>query len=167
VAASNAGGSGPFSSPRRFAVSFVAQTVIDAGWNMISNPVLTTADSLHQLYPTAISSAFAFHPLTGYIQRSVLENGAGYWAKFGAATTNEVGGAPITTEYIPVVAGWNIVGSISVPVDTGAVVTSPPGIRSSPFYGYSNGIVVAPAIEPGKAYWVKVNAPGFVILADE
>ncbi|MFN0158973.1 MAG: hypothetical protein ACKVRP_12990 [Bacteroidota bacterium] len=167
VKATNSGGSGPFGNARRFSVNFIVGIEIAAGWNMISNPILTTEDSLRQLFPNATSSGFSFNPTTGYMPEVVLENGTGYWAKFATASTNEVGGAPITTDYIPVLAGWNIIGSISVPVDTADVVTSPPGIRVSPFYGYSNGIVVAPAIEPGKAYWVKVNAPGFIILSEE
>ncbi len=159
---------GPYSSTRTFSVNFTISVSLQNGWNMISHPVLNADDSLHQLYPGAASStAFSFNPASGYVPQTRLQNGEGYWAKFGSAGINPIIGDPILADSIPVVAGWNIIGSISASVDTGDVVTTPPGIRSSPFYGYSSGIVSVPTIEPGKAYWVKFNAPGLMILTGD
>lgn len=139
---------------------------VASGWNMISNPILTSSDSVRQLFPDAsFSYAFAFLPGSGYQQRSILENGIGYWEKFPRDTISSVTGIAIDTDTLGVGPGWNLFGSIAFPVDTSAIVTIPPGLRSSLCYGYSGGYVAVPTIEPGKAYWVKTSASGSLVLA--
>jgi hypothetical protein len=38
------------------------------------------------------------------------------------------------------------------------------GILSSHFFEYQSGYVATQIIEPGKAYWAKMDAPGILIL---
>jgi len=145
---------------------FAVQVNLSSGWNLISNPVLTMSDSVRQLYPNStFPYAFAFSPSSGYIQQYRLSNGVGYWGKFPVAHTTSITGTPLLTDSIPVVAGWNLIGSISTPVDTSDIVTVPAGIRLSSYFGYTNGYGAVPVIEPGKGYWVKVSANGWLILA--
>jgi pectate lyase len=142
---------------------------INAGWNMISNPVLNPipGDSVRQLFPTSINAyAFEFAPGTGYSQSYRLANGKGYWEKFSAAGTSGMTGMPLTRDTVPVVAGWNMVGSISSAVDTSAIVSVPPGIRASNWFAYAGGYSPATQIQAGSAYWVKANAAGEFILAN-
>ncbi len=136
-----------------------------AGWNMITNPVITENDSMNYLYPPSVFPyAFGFTAGTGYTQNSTLENGVGYWGKFPGAGSVVICGAPLTSDSISVDAGWNMMGSISFPVDTATIVSIPPGIRSSNFFGYSGGYSAATIIEPGQAYWVKATSPGYFVL---
>ncbi len=145
--------------------SFSVNVGIAAGWNILSNPVGTVNDSVHELYPTStFSYGFAFSPSLGYQQSYTMENGVGYWSKFPGATTQNVSGSERTLDSIDVEAGWNIIGSISQSVDTSTVVSVPPGIRTSQFFGYNGGYTASQNIEPGKGYWVKANAPGQLIL---
>lgn len=166
VRARNISGWGPFSEVRTFVVNFTLGVQVLSGWNMISNPVSTSHDSLHQLYPTASPPfAFAFEPSLGYVQRLVLERGRGYWAKFPAAVPNPVSGNPVLADSFAVNAGWNMIGSISVPVPAASITSIPSGIIAGQFYGYNGTITAASTIEPGKAYWVKVNSGGVLILS--
>jgi hypothetical protein len=135
------------------------------GWNLVANPIRTASDSVHQLYPASLYDyAFAFVPDIGYEQRNVMENGPGYWATFPQDTTSTLVGVAVMVDTIHVSTGWNLIGSITSAVDTAAITTIPPGLRSSPYFGYLNGYTPASSILPGRAYWVKASGGGIVIL---
>lgn len=138
---------------------------ISAGWNMVSNPVFTPADSVRNLFPTSsLEYAFAFQAGAGYQQQYRLINGAGYWAKFPAGGSSSISGTIITLDTLPVNAGWNMVGSISAAVDTNSITWWPVNNKASLYYGYANGYISTDSLKPGKAYWVKANASGYLIL---
>ncbi|MDP2363602.1 MAG: hypothetical protein Q8M94_07515, partial [Ignavibacteria bacterium] len=112
-----------WSFTRRTPISSIAVD-LSGGWNMISNPVTSAVntDTVKLLFPNSIYPyAFRFLPGTGYQQDSTLENGAGFWAKFPSAEINFVVGETLILDSIEVSAGWNMIGSISNPVDTSAV----------------------------------------------
>lgn len=70
----------------------------------------------------------------------------------------------VSYDTIQVNTGWNLVG----PLDNGAVVntisTIPPAIIISPFFQYAGQYLASDTLIRGKGYWVKVNAPGIIIL---
>ncbi len=137
---------------------------IAAGWNLISNPVITSEDSVKELYPTSLFDyGFEFTP-TGYAQSRILFNGKGYWGKFGAPTVQSISGGPNTLDTIPVNAGWNLVGSLSQDIDT-SQINDPAGIRLSDWFGYSAGYFTATDILSGGAYWVKAGSAGNFIFS--
>lgn len=140
---------------------------IRAGWNLISNP-MKRPDSLRavrSVFPHALSDhAFRFVPGSGYVQSPTLETGIGYWGKFPSDEYCDVSGTVLWSDSIHVEAGWNLIGSISMAVDTAAIQTIPPGLRSATFFGYNSGYAPAVAIGPGNAYWMKANTAGIVIL---
>jgi hypothetical protein len=59
-----------------------------------------------------------------------------------------------------------MVGTISIPVDTGSIVSVPPGLRASSWFGYATGYVPATQLVPGGAYWVKSNGIGKFVLTN-
>ncbi len=137
------------------------------GWNMISNPVVRTAgnDSVRQLYLNAVFPyAFGFQNPAGYQQSPTLQSGFGYWEKFNIAEINYIGGDLLLEDTVNVQIGWNMIGSISTIADTGAIISIPPGIRASQWFGYNGGYFPADSLRPGCGYWVKANAAGLFIL---
>ncbi|GEM_PF-2055134 len=137
---------------------------LNMGWNLISNPVTVANDSLKALYPNStFDYAFSFGA-AGYSQDYTLENGPGFWAKFPAAEVNGVSGLARSADTVAVLAGWNILGSLSFDIDT-ALVDDPGGIRSSDWFGYSGGYFTASTIVAGKGHWVKASAPGNFIFS--
>lgn len=64
-------------------------------------------------------------------------------------------------------AGWNMIGSISLPVPVSSVTTIPAGIIDSDFFEYNGAYVSATSINPGRAYWVKANAGGMMVLRQQ
>ncbi len=152
--------------------SFVANPVtilviLNLGWNLISNPVTNPVpgDSVKQLFPTSLN-AYAFEFIGTYVHSYTLVNGKGYWEKFRASTFNAVRGGMRTYDSVTVAAGWNIVGSISYTVDTSTIVSVPPGLRASKWFGYSNGYTTATHLIPGKGYLVRSSGAGKFYLGN-
>ncbi|MBI4548002.1 MAG: VCBS repeat-containing protein [Ignavibacteriae bacterium] len=132
-------------------------------WNLVSVPLKVSDYRKDTLFPTAISSAFAYQG--DYEAKDTLSNGIGYWLKFNSAQNVTFNGFAITEDTIDVVEGWNLIGSISTPVDVSTITVEPGGIVISQFFGYNGGYIAATSIEPGKGYWVKVNQSGQLILS--
>lgn len=145
--------------------AILAEYPVRAQWNLLSLPLAVSNDSVDALFPTAVSSAFGFEPGTGYVGTDTLANGPGYWLKFAADQTVGLGGFALSADTVPVGPGWNLIGSITDSVQAAGVVTIPPGLISSPFYGYEGGYVIRSVLRPSEGYWVKVSDSGRVVLS--
>ncbi|MFI5253676.1 MAG: T9SS type A sorting domain-containing protein [Bacteroidota bacterium] len=132
------------------------------GWNMLSNPVVISDSRKTTLFPLAVSQAFSYKK--GYIPVDSMNNGKGYWLKFNGDGNSSMTGDFLPTDTISVTRGWNMIGSISLPVLTTSITSNTVGLTMSPLYGYAGGYYSADTINPGKAYWVKVNEDGVIIL---
>lgn len=144
----------------------IVSVALRNGWNLISNPVTTLSDSVRQLFPGAFFPyAFGFFPSLGYQPEYQLSNGAGYWEKFPTDHTNIFSGTSRANDSIAVSPGWNLIGSISLPVDTSEIIFVPPGIRVTNYFGYDGGYSADSVILPGRGYWVKVNSSGWLVLS--
>ncbi len=132
-------------------------------WNMVSVPMTVADYAKTTLFPTSVSSAYQYNG--SYQVQSTLENGRGYWLKFSGDQNIDMSGFLLHEDTINVTAGWNMIGSISEAIPTANVSSNPGGMVTSQFYGYAGSYVASSTIEPGKAYWVKVNQPGQLILS--
>ena len=149
-------GGGP---PGQSGLSLAVQT----SWNLISVPLTVPDYAKTVLFPTATSDAFGYQG--GYTPQSVLQNGKGYWLKFGSAQSVFLAGQARNLDSISVLPGWNIIGSVSQNVPVTSIQSVPPGLVTSSFFRYStSGYGVATSIDPGNGYWVKVSAGGRLIL---
>ncbi|MBI5475252.1 MAG: right-handed parallel beta-helix repeat-containing protein [Ignavibacteriales bacterium] len=133
------------------------------GWNLISIPIGVPDLRMINLFPEAISPAFSFDG--SYQIKDTLEMGNGYWVKFSQQQTQQVSGDPILIDTIAVKIGWNLIGSITVPVPITKIVQNPNGIIVSSFFGYNGTYTATDTIAPGRAYWVKISADGELILS--
>ncbi|TLY30617.1 MAG: T9SS type A sorting domain-containing protein [Ignavibacteria bacterium] len=151
-------------SPRASAaVSGTAQYTVADNWNMVSVPLTVSDYHKTALYPTGVSNAFAYQG--GYVVQPTLANGVGYWVKFNGNQSVSMTGFVRTMDSIGDVAGWNMIGSISAAISVSSITTVPAGIVTSQFFGYNSGYQIASTIDPGQAYWVKVNQAGKLYLA--
>ncbi|HUL44373.1 MAG TPA: Ig-like domain-containing protein [Bacteroidota bacterium] len=158
VSGVNIGGRGPWSSTSMF--RFVTYT----HWDMVSLPLRANDPRSHSVYPTAISEAFDYTP-AGYIIVDTLVPGNGYWMKFGSDETLVATGPSILADTIDITAGWNLIGSISVPIDVNTLASIPPGITISNVFGYSPVYTITDSIRPGRGYWLRASAAARLILA--
>ncbi len=143
----------------------VTSVPIVNGWNMVSNPRLTSDDSVTTIYPGAISQAFGYQSGGGYQSGNLLNNGKGYWLKFGNAQTASVAGGVLDSVVVPVTTGWNVIGSLSTSLPVTEIEQVPPGNVISYLYAYSPaGYFRSDTLHPGRAYWVKVAGNGHLRL---
>ena len=56
---------------------------------------------------------------------AILVNGEGYWLRFGPGQNVPITGAPVTNDTITIRTGWNMIGSITNPVDRLPLFRSP------------------------------------------
>ncbi|MGB9665513.1 MAG: M20/M25/M40 family metallo-hydrolase [Ignavibacteria bacterium] len=132
----------------------------DAGWNLISIPLIPVDGRKSTLFPQATSLAYTYDG--SYITKDTLEVGKGYWLKFENSLTHTLTGQIINSIQIPVKAGWNLIGSLNSTIPVTSIITSPPNIISSYFYSYSGSYNQAQYLEKGKGYWVKCLQNGFM-----
>jgi hypothetical protein len=133
-------------------------------WNLVSIPIEAVASHRDTLFPTAATQVYAFVSPGVYSNPESLHAGSGYWARFAAAGNVIMRGFPLISDTIPVVEGWNLIGSISAPVPVDAVMEEPVGILASRFFGFNDGYQAADSIHPSSAYWIKATSAGTLIL---
>jgi hypothetical protein len=165
VKSKNTTGSSSFSEVWKFSTgnSTTISFGINGGWNLISLPLTVGNAGVENIFPDALSNAFYFNS-SGYQTSDTLNNGVGYWLKFSSSVTEEIAGEMRSLDTIDVYTGWNILGSISIPVPLNSVTTAPPNIIVSSLYAYQAGYVIKDTIKPGMGYWIKVNQDGKLIL---
>lgn len=134
------------------------------GWNLLSVPLNLSNMSKGELFPSATSNAFTFNNDLGYVKHDSLRVGTGYWLKFAQQEQHTFQGLANYELNIPVVKGWNLIGSTYKSVPVASVTTSPAGIIQSPFFEYNNGYSQATELDKGKGYWVKVKQNGTLTL---
>jgi hypothetical protein len=145
-------------------VSTEREVSLSTGWNLVSLPVLPENDSVAAVFPGAVSNAFAY-TTGGYVTAAAMDPGAGYWLKFPIAGPVVIPGFSFSSQSVPVFAGWNLIGSVSGPIPTASITSTPPGLVTGNFFAYQGGYLIADTVHPGEGYWVKVSADGQLNLS--
>jgi hypothetical protein len=133
------------------------------GWNMISVPLKINEMEKNSIFPSSTSFAFTFNGT--YTICESLQTGTGYWIKQDDPVEKIFEGAEITNDTVEIRSGWNMIGSISTPVYIGNIITVPPDMSCSDFFGYDSIYHQSDTLNPGKGYWVKANMNGSMILS--
>jgi|WetSurSiteA1Bulk_404760.scaffolds.fasta_scaffold05387_4 hypothetical protein len=137
--------------------------VVD-GPNMVSIPGLHPTDqNVNTWWPFRDLTANVLNYSNGYQTVTTATPGTGYWMKHSGNRTYNTGDEwpvsgiqivshdPITAE-----AGWNIIGGYEDIIATSNITTTPPNQISGIIYKYSGGYYIAPTLEPGYGYWIKL-----------
>ncbi len=137
---------------------------LEAGWNMVSVPVLLSNYRKSILYPTSISSAYGYEG--SYRERDTLDNGTGFWVNYGSLQSLQYTGILIARETVDVKRNWNMIGSISFLVAVSNIASIPGGMTTSEYYGFvGGGYSTYDTLKPGKGFWVKVDQDGQLVLS--
>lgn len=145
---------------------YCSQFSVDSFWNLISVPVRKSSMAKNDLFPSSISNAYSFSEQQGYFAVDSLENGKGYWLKFPANQLLNICGMPLVEKQIAINGGWNIIGGFETDVPVSLLITDPPNIIRSYFFGYNNGYFISNILQPGKAYWVKTSQNGIIYFPE-
>ena len=136
------------------------------GWNLVSLDAQPLTNITGLLFPVASTTAFFYDPSGDYIPSGTLAPGIGYWLRFNAAMESFAAvSEPLKSELLDLAEGWNLIGTIGVPVAVSNIQTIPPDVRSSNFYGFKTTYVIADTLQPKRAYWVKMAQAGQMTLA--
>jgi hypothetical protein len=146
---------------------FEYQTAVDldisltAGWNMVSVPLELPedGDSPADVFPSAVA-VYSWDPvLKSYGVPTTIEPEVGYWVAVTGDKTITVTGTPVTSwEDHPLIAGWNMIGSVcGDSVAVGDLDDDPSGsILDSAIYWWnpvSKSYETATSIVEGQGYW--------------
>jgi hypothetical protein len=132
-------------------------------WNLVSLPRQVSNPSLHVVFRDASSALFEYGD--GYASRESLRTGTGYWLKFPETMCVQIDGDSVGSDTIAVVEGWNLIGSISRPVNVANITSIPPAIVTSNLFGFNGACFSTNTIQPGKGYWIHASQPGQLILS--
>jgi hypothetical protein len=136
--------------------------LLNDGWNLLSLPLEVGNADRDSVFPAG-GPAFVY--TDRYEIAETISCGRGFWMKFGAGATVPASGTPLFLDTVEVTAGWNLIGSIAVPVARSHVASDPPGMIAGAIYGFSGAYFDADSIVPGHGYWVKVNRGGSLVLS--
>jgi hypothetical protein len=136
--------------------------ILNQGWNMVSVPYIMTDYRKSILFANATSSAFLYE--NGYKERDTLANMIGYWLKYPTSEIISFSGVGVLSDSVSLSDGWNMIGSISVPINVATIHTNGSATIASSFFGYVTGYKAVDTIVPGKGYWIKVTGSGKLYL---
>jgi len=142
---------------------YVLATSYERGWNLVCVPVEVDSNTLCSVFPTAVSEAFAYE--RQYIAKDTLETGRGYWLKFPSEQSVRFKGVRIDTMRVPVQRGWNLIGVNTSNISVARVISDPPGLTTSPFYGYDRRYCIVDTLCSPRGYWVKSSGTGTLIFS--
>lgn len=136
---------------------------LNQGWNIVSVPVAASDMNTQTLFPGFTSPTYTYN--NGYQPVTTLANGLGYWIRYGSSSTINICGTQAGASTIPVYAGWNIIGGYGQDLPVAAITSTPPGILTSPFYGFNNGYVQPTNLQIGKGYWIRASQNGLINIS--
>jgi photosystem II stability/assembly factor-like uncharacterized protein len=135
-------------------------------WRMISLPVESGIKRAPDLFPTSISAAFSYSGSIGYSVDDTLNPGIGYWLRMiYALDSGQVEGTPVMNDTIGIALGWNLIGSIGVPISINDIEPIGGTVLSNHIFGYGQGYYVTDSLRPYNAYWVKSTEAGKIVLS--
>lgn len=125
---------------------------LKAGWNLISLPVQPSVNTPSVLLPDVVQLYEWNAEQKSYSVPTQLVPGKGYWALVFSDVTQTISGTPVSQYQINGVAGWHLVGSLSID----GKITVSKGTVWDQFYGWdaaSKSYQLGSTLIPGRGYW--------------
>jgi len=107
---------------------------LQAGWNMVSVPVMPADDSASTVFP-GVAGIFAWNATSrDYYAPTVIDPEQGYWVAVTETTTLTINGTPLQTWTSDIKAGWNMIGSVNTTASIADPNDDPDGCVIPPAY---------------------------------
>jgi hypothetical protein len=124
---------------------------LNAGWNLISLPLVPENPDLSVLFPDA-EVAYVYRD-GSYEIASQLEPGLGYWINIPSAETYIMYGEPFSEFSLPLSAGWHMLGALS----KRTIPETNPENTLSVIFGFQNGAYMeVNEMMSAMGYWINV-----------
>jgi predicted esterase len=140
------------------------QVPVQSRWSMVSCPLIVANDSVSNLFPLAVTKGYSYNPSSGYQEQERMLIGKGYWIRSSDSESVSFTGVGNYIDTINLDDGWNLIGSLTVPIDVKNIVIITDGLIISDVYGFSSSYFATDTIQPGKGYWIKANKNGRIVL---
>ncbi len=140
--------------------------VLTTGWNMVSVPLELAEgdDTVAAVFQEEIDGIYGWNPVAkSYESPETIQPEIGYWVHVTADKTITITGTPVTSwEEYPLIAGWNMVGSVcGNPVAVSALDDDPAdSILTGSIYGWNptaKSYDTADHIVQGLGYWMSTT----------
>lgn len=137
-----------------------ASAGLEPGWNLVSVPVEHPFSMSAALIFDTIDDLYAWDPETGeYYEPTVIEPCRGYWVVGAGGETVTVAGTPVTEWTQEILAGWNLIGSVSTTTPVSSLFTDadPDPLHTDAVYAWDADTMAYQAgdeIQPGMACWL-------------
>jgi len=125
---------------------------MNAGWNLISLPLVSDNMSVNHLFENA-KAVYSFVD-GGYELVSHIEPCKGYWVKISEATTYQFNGSPVNSCTSELSDGWHLIGSMFGVITPSSI---PENRISSIFMYEDGGYTQVDKLLPGFGYWIKLT----------
>lgn len=139
---------------------------ISSGWNLLSLPLEVEMPLREEIYPAAVSPAFIYKE--GYVVNDTLQHGKGFWLKYALNDNISITGKAILLDTIDVRRGWNMIGTISEPINKATIIQIPDGIIVSDYISYGPicfyDCPYDSFVYPHVGYWVKASQDGKLVF---
>ncbi len=129
----------------------------NAGWNIVSVPVVANNMQASSIFSDASSNVFKFN--NGYTVASALECGEAYWVKYSESGTKVLTGS-VTFDSVAISQGWNLIAPYNYNVNKTQITSQPENILRNLIYAFNNGYSVVNVMTPGNGYWVYAEQDG-------
>ena len=136
------------------------------GWNLVGLPLIVEDNDYQMLFADAVNGTlYSFNG--SYHSEEFIEMGTGYWLRFQDSGSAVMTGTPVSELSLSVNSGWNLISSISIPVEIGAIIDPDNIIINGTIYGFDSGYIAVDELVPGEGYWLRANNSGNIILISE
>jgi hypothetical protein len=132
--------------------------LLDAGWNLISIPVIPADASVDAIFGDKITPP-VYEYDAGYKSVTSLEPKKGYWVLADSAVGIDIIGTVPANLEVTVVPGWNLIAPVSPDVQVSSFANVTP-----PVYGYDAGYKSVTTMEQTRGYWVLTSAETTLIV---
>jgi dipeptidyl aminopeptidase/acylaminoacyl peptidase len=135
-------------------------------WNLVSVPLVIEDQGYEVLFSESIEGTlFSFD--STYAQQEELELGRGYWLRFNASGNILITGVVVNEWIIEVNHGWNLIGSITYPIEIEDLLEENELIIPGTVFEFNGSYINAESVLPGKSYWLRTFEEGFIILSSQ
>ena len=136
------------------------------GWNLVGLPVGVENSAYELIYPDAIEETlYSFSD--GYTAEDELISGVGYWLRFPEEGISMISGSPFNELLVSLTEGWNLISGISTSTPINYIQDTNNIIIPETIYGWEANYILSDELEPGKAYWVRANSDGIILISDD
>ena len=128
---------------------------LHVGWNLISFPIVPVCDNISEIFDSTLSTMYYYDTdESGYISAHTPAQGKAFWLFSFIDKSYKIAGIPVENYTIDLKTGWNMIGTVTAPVDGESVAFDPESYFVGMYRYTSSAYLSATELNPAIGYWV-------------